>query len=387
MRWLLLIALVACKQKQGLPDPLAKLDAGLGAVDAAPPPLDAGVAKAGPKPVKVAVGHHTTCALMADATVRCWGKNDAGQLGNGTTKDSATPVKPPLLGVKDIVLGAAHACALLDDGSVTCWGRINYGNRDNLLTPIAPGIAKATRVFAVLGAACATIEDGELVCWGDVDSKGHVRRGAPRAFRAPTPVPGITGVTEIAATGDVTCVLREDGATVCLGAKLHCAKVAKVAKVAPKGKPKARKGGKAKPVAQAKPPPAPAFDVLRVPPATHLALGAGLCVIAKTGTVECLAKDGCSAESPWPELTGVVAVDESCARLATGGVRCWTSKERALRPVPGVKSARSIAAGETHACAVLTSNTVVCWGSNKHGALGRGNADEGNYPEASAAAL
>ena len=94
---------------------------------------DAAVAAVAAKPTKIVVGDHTSCAILADATLRCWGKNNEGQLGIGTTIDSAKPVMPNLRGVIDVVLGSAHACALLDDRSVTCWGRINFGHKENLL--------------------------------------------------------------------------------------------------------------------------------------------------------------------------------------------------------------------------------------------------------------
>jgi len=388
MKWLLVIcAVAACKKQEGKPDPMAKHDAGAVTIDGMAPVVDAGAAKPAVKAVKVAVGQHTSCVLISDGTVRCWGKNDAGQLGIGTTEDSAKPVALPLRGVKDIVLGAAHACALLDDSSVTCWGRINVGKPDDALAPFAPGVAKASRIFAVRDAACATLDDEELVCWGDVDAKGHVRIAAKRESRAPTPAADLKGATEIAAAGDDICVLRADGRVACLAAKPHCTKAAPPPpKAKAKGKGKAAKRGAPKPAKPAEKP-EPGLEVLPLPAAKHLAFGAGLCVIAKADGVQCLAKDGCTAESPWPGLGTVAAVDGACARLSAGSVRCWANKERALKAVPGVKSASAIAASSTHGCAVLSNNTVVCWGSNKHGALGRGNADDGNYPEASAIAL
>jgi hypothetical protein len=73
------------------------------------------------------VGGHT-CALLDDGSVTCWGRNDYGQLGNGSTINSAVPVA--VFGITSataIAVGGLHTCALLDDGSVTCWGRNDYG--------------------------------------------------------------------------------------------------------------------------------------------------------------------------------------------------------------------------------------------------------------------
>lgn len=69
------------------------------------------------------------CALKKDGSVVCWGNNRYGQLGDGTTTDrpsKAEPVKG-LSGVAAIGTGEDHACAVLKDNSVKCWGRNNRG--------------------------------------------------------------------------------------------------------------------------------------------------------------------------------------------------------------------------------------------------------------------
>ncbi len=104
MKWLLPVALCisACKPKEVPFQPPPKEDAGARPIDAALPP-DAPADHAPTTATKIVVGDHTSCALMTDATLRCWGRNGAGQLGIGTRADAATPVMPNLHGVKDIV--------------------------------------------------------------------------------------------------------------------------------------------------------------------------------------------------------------------------------------------------------------------------------------------
>jgi alpha-tubulin suppressor-like RCC1 family protein len=71
---------------------------------------------------------------MKDGTVKCWGGNDRGQLGDGTQQDRHAPVKVATPGaVKQLALGAAHTCALVDGAadsaklSVYCWGADKSG--------------------------------------------------------------------------------------------------------------------------------------------------------------------------------------------------------------------------------------------------------------------
>lgn len=324
------IVVAACREKHVPYSPPPPDDAAaIMAIDA-PPAIDAAVAVERPRPVKVATGEHFSCALLSDAKVRCWGKNSDGQLGDGTSVDRPYPVTVPMGGVVDIALGAAHVCALLDDSSVTCWGRINKPT----------GVQGAKRIFAVDGASCASLTDASLVCWGNVDAKGHVRRSedAP-ARRAPTPVPDVSNViavtttgvlredgtaswfgdaltlsdvTEIAAEGDGLCGLRRDGIVVCAGPR-HCEWKKKT--------------------------PVPAIEELALASAKELAFDEGTCVTTRTGKRQCLAKnDGCKADAPVPRRT-----------FPRGSA--------------------------SHVC---TSNAreIVCLGSNKFGALGRGDVSD-----------
>ena len=71
----------------------------------------------------ITAGVYHTCALQQDGTVKCWGRNDHGQLGDGTTTERKTPTTVPgLSGVAAIAVGELHTCALMQGGTVKCWG-------------------------------------------------------------------------------------------------------------------------------------------------------------------------------------------------------------------------------------------------------------------------
>ena len=73
---------------------------------------------------QVATGFSHSCALHDNASVKCWGLNNYGQLGDSSNTNSLTPVTVSgLSNATDITAGGSHNCALINDGTVKCWGR------------------------------------------------------------------------------------------------------------------------------------------------------------------------------------------------------------------------------------------------------------------------
>jgi alpha-tubulin suppressor-like RCC1 family protein len=92
----------------------------------------------------IAGGYGHTCAIVAGGAADCWGYNGYGQLGDGTTTDSSSPVAVTgLTGATAITAGYGHTCAIVAGGaSVDCWGynanaQLGDGTNTDSSTPVA----------------------------------------------------------------------------------------------------------------------------------------------------------------------------------------------------------------------------------------------------------
>jgi hypothetical protein len=125
---------------------------------------------------EVAVGDNSVCAVTTSGAVKCWGRNDVGQLGNGVAVNSNVPVNVSGLssGVRAIRAGQLHFCAILDTGSMKCWGRNSEGQlgtgatSGNRNTPVESTIATGTivDVTAFLYFTCVLNSEGTVRCFG-----------------------------------------------------------------------------------------------------------------------------------------------------------------------------------------------------------------------------
>ena len=105
--------------------------------------------------------------LMKGGSVACWGQNDSGELGDGSTFSSSTPVAVQgLTGVTAIVGGWGHSCALKDDATVVCWGKNTSGqlgdaSKTNASMPVGvKGLSSVKAITAGNDHTCALKVDG-----------------------------------------------------------------------------------------------------------------------------------------------------------------------------------------------------------------------------------
>jgi alpha-tubulin suppressor-like RCC1 family protein len=123
-------------------------------------------------------GTDSTCAGTPAGEAYCWGANDSGQLGDGTTRDSASPVRVEGdNSYSSIRVGRGSVCAETTSGSVRCWGANDSGQLGNGTTtdasvpvpvgqPEGSGPITAAQVSAGAATMCALADDGDVWCWG-----------------------------------------------------------------------------------------------------------------------------------------------------------------------------------------------------------------------------
>jgi alpha-tubulin suppressor-like RCC1 family protein len=172
----------------------------------------------------ITTGAFHTCAVLPDRTLRCWGLNDTGELGDGTRTSSSTPVPVrSLTGVAAVTGGGAHTCALLDDGTVQCWGdnelgQLGDGTAMTSTTPVqVVGITGAVGVSAGWAHTCAVLGNGTVECWGQ-NEFGQLGDGTTTSSATPVRVSGITGAVAVTAGWwHHSCALLGNGTVRCWG--------------------------------------------------------------------------------------------------------------------------------------------------------------------------
>ncbi len=181
---------------------------------------------AGAGAIAAGSGSYSTCALLPEGAVDCWGENKYGQLGNGTTTNSTKPVRVgEVTGAVKIAVGAQHACALLTTGEIVCWGQNQSGQLGNGTTinsslPVAvEGIASAIDISAGYKSACALLVDDTVRCWGsdEYGQLGNGEAGAGAQSDVPVKVVGLPSATSIVSGGYHTCAVLEDHQGACWG--------------------------------------------------------------------------------------------------------------------------------------------------------------------------
>lgn len=358
---------------------------------------DKGVEPTGPDPSPtpllpgntIAAGHRATCARYENDTIACWGD----MLAQAVRPD-ADPLRPYVIknlraGPRSrLALGGAHGCIIVgDDGVVRCWGRNQAGQLgaesaqpDDVIAVSLPRPARA--VAAGADHSCAVLDSGEIYCWGN-NYEGQLGNGGTSVRSSPTPVVGIRSAVEVTAGGDFTCARLADGTARCWGRnffgklgdgttqwRLYPVAVGGLTEVV-----ELVAGG--------------VLTCARKRPGTVHCWGSNTFGSLGQGTAD-------PDDHPTPQavqnLTDAVQLGAgaafACALRAGGQVVCWgynhegqlgegTGRQR-MQPTPvvGLSDIAELTVGQNHACARRASGEAWCWGLNKQGQLGDGTTEQ-----------
>jgi alpha-tubulin suppressor-like RCC1 family protein len=188
--------------------------------------------------VEVTDGGGASCALLSNGHIECWGVNEAGELGNGTHVEFTEQTPSEVLDITDAIqitggkaVNDGHVCALLSTGRVDCWGDNDYGQLGQgtsegpesclfeshacSVTPLeVPGVTGAVRIGAGPADTCAVLSDGHVQCWGR-----YIKRFEKVSYpqNSPAEVPSITDATSVTSTQQGPCAVLSTGHVECWG--------------------------------------------------------------------------------------------------------------------------------------------------------------------------
>ena len=348
-------------------------------------PSDAGAVL----PVAVSAGLWSTCAQLSDGTVKCWGYNEYGQLGDATHNNSTIPVS--VQGVSSAIALSAnagyHVCVVLADRTLRCWGSAYSGALGDGSEVNSSSIKKVLNVNSAASVStggngsCATLLDQTLRCWGGLPS------GA--VATTPTPIP-LSGVTQVSVGSNNVCALLADTTVRCWGDNSS-----------------GQIGDGT--YADATHPVAAPTEVKGLGPVIAISVGYSFaCAVRADRTAMCWGQNlhgqlgngtvaagspmGSATPVPVSGLTNVSAIavssDYACALLGDGTVRCWgdnqngnlgngtTTESATPVAVDGLANIVAISTGTEHACALAADGTIWCWGLNGEGELGNPSAHD-----------
>lgn len=312
--------------------------------------------------------------------------------------------------VDEIAADYTHTCAAIHGARPRCWGDNSDGQLGSGLRPDGGEDLDAStspRVVAVpvpmrgvtvggysvpgYAYSCSRTASGEVACWGqdDLGQRGRPDGGTV-VVAVPTVVSAIGNALDVQAGGGHVCARHGDGGLSCWGYDVY---------------------GQLGHIAAGTVDRSPTQVTLRAAVKRITTGESHTCALLADHAVDCWGTDGTGqlgrgtlsgAVNPVPvTVTGVAgAIDvaagyaHTCAVLNGGSVMCWGddsngqlgrgtatlagySSSAAAVVLPAAKSATSVCAGYLHSCAVLNDGTVMCWGANDNGQLGNGTVAAG----------
>ncbi|HEV8398744.1 MAG TPA: hypothetical protein VGQ18_02775 [Gemmatimonadales bacterium] len=326
----------------------------------------------------VSAGQFYSCGVTTSGAAYCWGSNGYGQLGNGSTSPSTTPVAVVGgLTFTSVSAGLGRTCGLTTGGSAFCWGG------DDGPEPVAVGgeLTFASLTVGGWGFVCGLTSAGAAYCWGE---NGDGEFGDGTRTSSPTPVRAGGGLTfrSLSAGLSSSCGAAFDGTAYCWG-RLPAAAHPELCEIEETTgemfctRPMAVPSG--------------------VPFARVVAGEGFYCGLTPDGAAYCWgwypAGETNAGSVAVPGLfsfaTVSVAAQRACGVAAAGGAYCWGwipvafyQGEFSTAPtaVPGDLTFATVSVGWFHSCGVTPGGQAYCWGGNSSGELGDGSQASSPVP-------
>jgi alpha-tubulin suppressor-like RCC1 family protein len=270
-----------------------------------------------------------TCGLTLLGFAYCWGGNNVGQLGDGTTITRLVP-SPVQGGLRFVQLttGGGSACGLTNAHEAYCWGANGSGNLgdgttvDRLGPALVAGGLSFAQVSAGAGHTCGVTTQHVAYCWGYGDY-GQLGDGAAMGRLTPTPVDGTLDFVQVSAGALHTC-----GVTV-----------------------------------------------------AHVAYCWGENQVGELGDSSTTRRFTPTAVAGGIAFVQVSAHEHrTCGIASDSAAYCWGDFQRSPTLVPGGLDFAQVDAGAFYNCGVTTAGLAYCWGENNHGQLGDGTTDTRSTP-------
>lgn len=330
--------------------------------------------------VQLKAGDSHTCVLTSAGAVYCWGNNAFGQCGNSLGGSRLVPTQVSgVSGAIDLATGSNHTCVALSDHTVRCWGQGFFGQLGNNTSGLSSSPVTAIGVTSAIGVAagqlhsCALLSTGGVMCWGS-NANNTLAIGAGLSGGTPAPVVGLTGATQLAAARSATCAATNSGLQ-CWGTNSF-GEGADGTTLSPHSAPTAVAGLSNVSAVRG----GGNFFCARAGDSLSCWGDDSLGQLGKRTVIPVLSpKQVVSAPSA---VTALATADNVSCAVAGGKVYCWGLNDSGLlgdgtqlqrrtpNLVSGIASAIDVAVGPVHACAVLSDHTVSCWGDNSQGQFG-----------------
>lgn len=285
-----------------------------------------------PDSVSLSAGGQDSCLTRSDGFAQCWGRNNYGQIGDGTLLGRDVPTAVLGSGWADISTSGSTTCGVKADGTLWCWGLDNFGQLGTgrgapVRKPHQVGTAHGwSQVSAAWTHTCATKTNGSLWCWGQ-NLRGQLGIGTLDRLRGkPQRVGTGTDWDSVTTGGWHTCALTTAGAAYCWG---------------------------------------------------HNAFGE-----VGDGTISDRSRPtAVLGGASWVQLSAAWA--QTCGVTQTGRMYCWgfnrqgqlgtgtTANTARPAAVSGTQTWTQVTAGDGSTCGVDSGGQMWCWGDDRYGQLGQ----------------